>query len=80
MANQDQGTTADGWTFRLVDDRLSITSQSDTTKQILLSPQATYALITYLSPYRDALYWATQQQRDEPEPDERRHFTDVESS
>lgn len=80
MANQDQGTTADGWTFRLVDDHLSITSQSDAAKQVQLSPQATFALITYLSPHRDALYWATQQQRDEPEPDERRHFSDVESA
>jgi hypothetical protein len=80
MANQERGATADGWVFRLVDDRLSITSQSDPAKQVQLSSHASFALLNYLSPHRDALYWTTQQQRDEPEPDERRHFSDIETT
>ncbi len=76
MANQ--GATADGWEFRLVDDRLSITSQGNPENQVRLSPQATFALLNYLSPYRDTLYWATEQQKDEPEPDERQRFSDIE--
>ncbi len=78
MANQDQGATADGWVFRIVDYRLSITSQSDPAKQVQLSPQASFALLNYLSPHRDELYWETEQQKDEPEPDERQRFSDVE--
>ncbi|HYU71178.1 MAG TPA: hypothetical protein VEL31_00740 [Ktedonobacteraceae bacterium] len=81
MANQEQGATADGWSFRLVDDQLFITSQSDPAKQVQLSPQASFALLSYLSPHRDTLYWTAQQgQRDEPEPDFRQQFSDIETA
>jgi len=76
MANQEQeALIANGWEFRLVNDHLFITSQSDPTKQVQLSPQAAFGLLNYLSNRRDALYWAIQQgERDEPEPDyERLH-------
>lgn len=74
MANQDQATVVDGWEFHLVNDHLSITSQSESTNKVQLSPQATFALLSYLSQHRDNLYWATQQgQRDEPEPDQELH-------
>jgi hypothetical protein len=70
MANQEQAPIVDGWEFRLVNDHLFITSQSDPTKQVQLSPQAAFALLNYLSKHRDALYWATEQEgKGEPEPD-----------
>jgi hypothetical protein len=70
MANQEQPTRADGWEFRLVNDHLLMTSQRDPTTQIQLSAQAAFALLSYLSGHRDALYWLAQQgQREEPEPD-----------
>ncbi len=80
MANQELGATADGWEFRLVENQLSITSQSDPAQKVQLSPQATFVLLTYLSPYRDELYWRTEQQRDEPEPDSRPQFSDIEQT
>jgi len=81
MANQERGATADGWSFRLVDDQLFITSQSDPAKQVQLSPQASFALLSYLSPHRDTLYWTAQQaHRDEPEPDSSQPFSDVETA
>ncbi len=70
MANQEQPIIAQGWEFRLVNDHLLMTSQSDPATQIQLSPQTTYALLSYLSRHRDALYWAVQQgQQEEPEHD-----------
>jgi hypothetical protein len=73
MANQEQALIVDGWELRLANDHLFITSQSDPTKQVQLSPQAAFALLDYLSNRRDALYWATYQgERDEPEHDHER--------
>ncbi len=71
MANQEQeALIANGWEFRLVNDHLFITSQSEPTKQVQLSPQAAFALLNYLSNHRDALYWRTEQEgKGEPEPD-----------
>ena len=69
MANQEQLISAEGWEFRLVNDHLVITSQSDPAIQVQLSPRATFALQSYLSRHRDALYWAVQQE--EPEYDSR---------
>lgn len=81
MANQERGAIADGWEFRLVDDHLYITSQSDPAKQVQLSSQASFALLDYLSQYRDTLYWAAHQgQREEPERDSRQLFSDIEES
>jgi hypothetical protein len=71
MATQEQATVVDGWEFQLVNDRLSIRSQSDPAKQVQLSPQAAFGLLSYLSKHRDNLYWATQQE--EPEPDQDLH-------
>ena len=74
MANPEQATVVDGWEFQLVNDHLSITSQSEPTKKVQLSPQAAFALLNYLSKHRDNLYWATEQgQRDEPEHDQELH-------
>jgi len=67
MANQEQLVSAEGWEFRLVNDHLVITSQSDPVTQVQLNPRATFALQSYLSKHRDALYWAAQQE--EPEYD-----------
>ena len=71
MANQEQeALIVNGWEFRLVNDHLFITSQSEPTKQIQLSPQAAFALLNYLSNHRDSLYWTTEQEgKGEPEPD-----------
>jgi len=70
MANQEQAPIVDGWEFRLANDHLFITSQSDPTKQVQLSPRAAFELLNYLSNHRDSLYWTTyQRERDEPEPD-----------
>jgi hypothetical protein len=81
MANQEQEATADGWEFRLVDDHLSITSQSDSAKQVQLSSQASLVLLNYLSQHRDTFYWlAHQGQRDEPEHDPRLAFADIEET
>ena len=81
MATQDQALIVDGWEFRLANDQLSITSQSDPAKQVQLSPQGAFALLGYLSQHRDSLYWAAQQgARDEPEPDWREPLTDGEAS
>ena len=81
MANQEQATIVEGWEFRLVKDQLLITSQSDSTKEVQLSPQVAFALLNYLSQHRDTLYWlAHQGQRDEPEHDWREPFSDVEAS
>ncbi|MFL5653108.1 MAG: hypothetical protein ACJ8CB_02855 [Ktedonobacteraceae bacterium] len=81
MANQEQVPIVDGWEFRLVNDHLLITSQSDSTKEVQLSPQAAFALLNYLSQHKDTLYWVTQQgQRDEAEHDWREPFSDVEAS
>ncbi len=74
MANQEQATVVAGWEFHLVNDQLSITSQSEPAKKLQLSPQAAFALLSYLSKHRDNLYWATQQgQRDEAEHDTELH-------
>jgi len=81
MANQEQVPVVDGWEFRLVNDHLLITSQSDSTKEVQLSPQAAFALLNSLSQHKDTLYWVTQQgQRDEAEHDWREPFSDVEAS
>jgi hypothetical protein len=81
MANREQATSVEGWEFRLVNDHLLITSQSDPTKGVQLSPQAAFALLYYLSQHRDTLYWLTHQgQRDEPEHDWREPFSDVEAT
>jgi hypothetical protein len=74
MATLEQAIVVDGWEFQIVDDQLSITSQSEPTTKVQLSPQATFTLLSYLSKHRDDLYWASQQgQRNEPEPDEELH-------
>ena len=81
MANQEPTTIVEGWEFRLVNDHLLITSQSDSTKGVQLSPQAAFALLNYLSQQRDTLYWLSHQgQRDEPEHDWREPFSDVEAT
>ncbi len=81
MANQEQLISAEGWEFRLVNDHLVITSQSDPAIQVQLSPRATFALQSYLSRHRDALYWAAHQgQQEEPEYDWREPSTDAEES
>ena len=81
MADQEQATTVDGWEFRLVSDHLLITSQGDPTQEVQLSPQAALALLHYLSQHSDTLYWLTQQGKgEEPEPDWREPFSDVEAS
>ncbi|MFL5657367.1 MAG: hypothetical protein ACJ8CB_24695 [Ktedonobacteraceae bacterium] len=71
MAEQEQLTSVgDGWKFQLVNDQLLITAQSDPATQVQLSPQATVALLSYLTNHKDALYWAAYQgARNEPEPD-----------
>src|SRR2546421_6037468 len=77
----NQVPVVDGWEFRLVNDHLLITSQSDSTKEVQLSPHAAFALLNYLSQHKDTLYWVTQQgQRDEAEHDWREPFSDVEAS
>jgi hypothetical protein len=81
MAEQEQATTVDGWEFRLINDQLLITSQGDPTQEVQLSPQAAYALFHYLSQRKDTLYWLIQQGKwEEPEPDWREPFSDVEPS
>ena len=81
MANQEQPTSADGWEFRLVNDHLLMKSQRDPTTQVQLSPQATLALLSYLSGHRDALYWAAQQgQREEPDDWQREPNAEEEES
>ena len=79
MATQDQALTVEGWQFQLVNDQLSITSQSDPVTQVRLSSQGAFALPGYLSEHRDELYWASHQgARDEPEHDWRQALTDGE--
>ena len=81
MATQEQPLVVEGWEFRLVNDQLSITSQSDPVTQVRLSPQGAFALLGYLSGHRDELYWASQQgMRDEPEHDWRQPLTDGEAT
>lgn len=81
MATQEQPLVVEGWEFRLVNDQLSITSQSDPVTQVRLSPQGAFALLGYLSKHRDELYWASQQgARDEPEHDWRQTLTDGEAA
>jgi hypothetical protein len=81
MQNQQQATIVDGWQFRIDKDHLLITSQSDSSKEVDLSPQAAFALFNYLSQNKDTLYWLSHQgQRDEPEHDWREPFSDVEAS
>ncbi len=81
MATQDQALTVEGWQFQLVNDQLSITSQSNPATQVQLSPQGAFALLGYLSQHRDDLYWATHQgARDEPEHDLRETLTDGEAA
>ena len=79
MANQEQPTIAEGWEFRLVNDHLLMTSQSDPATQVQLSPQAAFALLGYLSKHRDTLYWAAQQ-KEEPEYSPREPSADEEES
>ena len=79
MTTQERALIVDGWEFRLVNDQLSITSQSDPARQVQLSAQGAFALQGYLSQHRDALYWAAQQGvRDEPEHDWRQPLADGE--
>ena len=81
MATQEQPLVVEGWEFRLVNDQLSITSQSDPITQVRLSPQGAFALLGYLSEHRDELYWASHQgARDEPEHDWRQTLTDGEAA
>ena len=80
MANQEQFTSAEGWEFRLVNDHLVITSQSDPATQVQLNPRATFALQSYLSKHRDALYAAQQGQQEEPEYDWREPSPNEEES
>jgi hypothetical protein len=81
MATQEQALIVEGWEFRLVNDQLSITSQSDPPTQIRLSPQGAFALLGYLSGHRDELYWATQPEGgDEPEHEWRQRLTDGEAA
>jgi hypothetical protein len=81
MATQDQPLTVEGWQFQLVNDQLSITSQSNPATQVKLSPQGAFALLGYLSQYRDDLYWATHQgARDESEHYLSERLTDGEAA
>jgi hypothetical protein len=80
MTTQEQALTVDGWEFRLANDQLSITSQSDPSRQVQISTQGAFALLGYLSQHRDSLYWAAHQGvRDEPEHDWRQPLADGEA-
>lgn len=53
--------TADGWTFEIIDSKLSITSGQNGGSQVRISAKAAFALLNYLYQERNELHDAAQQ-------------------
>ena len=57
--------TADGWTFEIVNSKLSITSEQNTNLHLQISANAAFSLLNYLYSERNELSEAAQQETNE---------------